>query len=86
MSTQIRWIEVWVDDSSRGEYLLVLQGLEDGSLEVVDPQEGRQVVATFAGYSAAAHWLREDEYELVEGRWLVVAADGEPIGAEHAAG
>ena len=70
MSRVVQWIEVWIDDASRGEYLLVLRGFSDGILEVIDPQKGGERVATFHAYEEATAWLNEDEYDLVEGRYL----------------
>jgi antibiotic biosynthesis monooxygenase (ABM) superfamily enzyme len=61
------WVEVWIDSPSR-EYLLLVRGQRNGPVEIVDPQEGWRVIETFADYSSAAHWLNEDEYDLVEGR------------------
>lgn len=70
MKKRTTWVEVWIDSASRGDYLLMLRALEDGSLEVIDLQKGKEVVRTFASYEAAVHWLSEDEYDRVEGRWV----------------
>ncbi|WP_437728375.1 hypothetical protein [Sorangium sp. So ce861] len=69
LGMRVQWIEVWVDDSSRGDYLLVLRGLEDGRVEIVDPQKNKEQVAMFDSYDDATHWLNEEEYEPIEGRW-----------------
>ncbi|MGH2367707.1 MAG: hypothetical protein ACRDI2_05860, partial [Chloroflexota bacterium] len=40
-----------------------------------------QVVMSFQDYEDAVHWLNEDEYDLVEGRWSAeggAATDQEP--------
>jgi hypothetical protein len=70
MSKQIKWAEVWIDSASRGEYVLILR-LVDDCLEVVDPQNQSKVVKTFEDYENAVHWLNEDEYDMIEGRWMV---------------
>lgn len=70
MSKKIKWAEVWIDSASRGEYVLILR-LVDNYLEVVDPQNQGKVVKTFDDYENAVHWLNEDEYDMIEGRWMV---------------
>jgi hypothetical protein len=41
----------------------------DGTeINVFDPQDGRRRVFTSRDYEAVFKWLREDEFELVEGR------------------
>ncbi len=62
------WIEVWIDAAS-GEYLLLVRQDADGRVEINDPQEGSRTIQLFATYEEACHWLNEDEYDLVEGRW-----------------
>ena len=69
MTQHTKWIELWIDSPSRGDYFLVLRELIDGSLEIIDPQKNGEVVNTFVNYEDAVHWLDEDEYDLVEGRW-----------------
>jgi hypothetical protein len=64
------WVEVWIDSAS-GDYVLLLRPVEVGGLEIVDPQEGRKVIKRFKSYEEAVHWLNEDEYDLVEGRWTM---------------
>lgn len=68
-TTQNSWIEVWVDSASKGEYVLILQSNKNGVLSIIDPQDARKVVSTFNNYEDAVHWLNEDEYDLIEGRW-----------------
>lgn len=65
----VAWVEVWLDDASSGEYVLVLGQNEDGQLRLTDPQKGGDLVRTFDDYAEATAWLNEDEYERVEGRW-----------------
>ncbi|AGP39907.1 hypothetical protein BE04_17180 [Sorangium cellulosum] len=67
--TRERWVEVWIESSSRGGYLLVLRPGDAGGFELRDPQKGGEAVERFATYEDAVHWLNEDEYDLVEGRW-----------------
>lgn len=62
------WVEVWIDSAS-GNYFLVLRPTPDGGVEIIDPQEGGRVIERFGNYDDASHWLNEDEYDLVEGRW-----------------
>lgn len=71
MNTKIIWVEVWIDDAARGDYVLLLRARVDGMLEMMDPQAQRQLIKTFHTYEEAVDWLREDEYDLVEGRWQV---------------
>ena len=63
------WIEVWVDSGSRGERLLILVGTDSAEIELLDPHEGNKTIARFASYEDAQHWLNEDEYDRVEGRY-----------------
>ena len=62
------WVEVWIDSAS-GRYVLLLLPNENGRLDVADPQEGLKIIQRFETYDEASHWLNEDEYDLVEGRW-----------------
>jgi len=68
MSNRRVWIEVWIDTYDIYNYVLILRGYENGSIELYDPQKGRGSESTFASYEEAYFWLREDEYELAEGR------------------
>jgi hypothetical protein len=70
MIKHLQWVEVWIDSASGGDYVLILRSLADGSLEVIDPQDKSKVVNIFDSYDEATHWLNEDEYDLVEGRWF----------------
>ncbi|AUX36107.1 MULTISPECIES: hypothetical protein [Sorangium] len=67
--TKETWVEIWIESSSRGRYLLVLRPCDEGGFELRDPQKGGETVERFATYEDAVHWLNEDEYDLVEGRW-----------------
>ena len=71
MSQLIQWVEVWTDSATRGEFFLALRAMEDGSFIIVNPHQQNQVVRSFRSYEDAIHWFNEDEYERVEGRWLV---------------
>lgn len=68
---KVEWIEVWIDSGSKDDflYVLVLRALDDGVLELVDPQRKAATIESFNSYAEACHWLNADEYELVEGRW-----------------
>ncbi|HBE20551.1 MAG TPA: hypothetical protein DEG17_13170 [Cyanobacteria bacterium UBA11149] len=66
MTKRLNWIEVWID--TYASYVLVLRGYEDGSIELYDPQKGRGSESSFDSYEEAYLWLREDEYDLAEGR------------------
>lgn len=70
MTKQIQWLEVWIDSASKGEYVLLLRSLANETLELIDPQENLKTVKVFNSYEDALHWLNEDEYDLVEGRWI----------------
>lgn len=63
-----KYIEVWIDSASL-EYVLILKSSVDGTYEIIDPQEEKRVIQVFTTYEEAALWLREDEYDLVEGRY-----------------
>ena len=68
MTLNVRWVEAWIDSAS-GEYVLLLREIADGKFQIVDPQKNMQIVMTFASYDDAIHWLNEDEYDLIEGRY-----------------
>jgi hypothetical protein len=62
------WYEVWVDDTARPPYvLLLLSKLEGDSFEIYDPGE-RAVRHVATSYQDAMFWLTEDEYTKVDGR------------------
>ncbi|MGK3995639.1 hypothetical protein [Sorangium sp. So ce1024] len=63
------WVEIWIESSSQGQYLLVLRPCDEGGFELRDPQKGGEIVERFVAYEDAVRWLNEDEYDLVEGRW-----------------
>jgi len=68
---EVKWIEVWIDAASAADYVLVLRALTNESLELIDPQKQGEVVEMFDDYEEAVHWLNEDEYDLVEGRYAL---------------
>lgn len=70
INTTIQWVEAWVDSGS-GAYILLLRGLDTQAIELVDPQENSRVITTFDTYENAKHWLNEDEYDLLEGRYAL---------------
>ncbi|HLP91853.1 MAG TPA: hypothetical protein VK184_25100 [Nostocaceae cyanobacterium] len=49
-------------------YILLLQGYKNGSIKLYDPQQRQVSQSSFESYEEAYFWLREDEYDLVEGR------------------
>lgn len=68
----IKWVEVWIDSASTnddyGEVCLkVLQGLEDGTIEVLD-SHCSAILETCTDYEELHLLLREDEYSLMRGR------------------
>jgi len=67
MKSNFNWLEVWIDSSTL-EYVLLVRQTGDNGVEVVDPQDRCNIVATFEDYDEAVHWLNEDEYDLIEGR------------------
>jgi hypothetical protein len=69
MNATPEWVEVWIESYPGGEYLLLVRPTGLGAIEIVDPQEGRKVIEVFSTYEDALHWLNEDEYDLVEGRY-----------------
>ena len=62
------WVEAWIDSAS-GDYILLLRCIEDGKLELTDPSKSNAVIEIFENYEDAVHWLNEDEYDLLEGRY-----------------
>jgi len=62
------WFEVWWETGLEGQFFLVLHAYSDGSFKILNPQSANHVEGTFTRYEDAYEWLREDEYELVEGR------------------
>lgn len=63
-----RWVEVWIDEPSRGEYLLLVRGYDDGTVEIIDPRKDEGAFKTFENYAFARDWLTEEEYRLCRGR------------------
>ncbi len=76
MTGKAKWLEVWIDTSSDGESILILRAMNDGTFEVTTPFKSswRQV---FNEYDEAVHFLREDEFDIVEGRWSLDEEDSE---------
>jgi hypothetical protein len=70
MAEKIEWLEVWIDTSSAGEYLLVLRKYRNRPIELVDPLDKWKIIRQFPDHEEASHWLNEDEYDMVEGRWV----------------
>lgn len=68
-----KWVEAWIDSSSSTYVLLVRERLS-GDIEIIDPQDRHTCIATFTDYEEALHWLNEDEYDLMEGRWIPLDA------------
>ena len=66
MIEELNWIEVWIDTYS--SYVLVLRGYKNGSIKLYLPQKGRGSESSFDSYEEGYLWLREDEYNLAEGR------------------
>ena len=66
--TEHEWIEVWIDGYTLGYILLLRKKLGIEAYEIVDLKEEFRVIETFTDYEDAYYWLREDEYDLVEGR------------------
>ncbi len=61
MIKQLRWIEAWIE-SNDYQYVLLLRHFEDGSYELMDPQEKHVIVEVFQSYDEAIDWLVSDEY------------------------
>lgn len=63
------WFELWVDDSVRPAYVLLVEPKESGEgCVVIDPKEGYAMIYSGQSYDAVRDWLQEDEYRLVNGR------------------
>ena len=62
------WIEVWYDPTT--QYLLVLAPHPEGGYRVYDPREQNREVYRTVTYDEARLWLRDDEYEIVNGRFF----------------
>jgi len=69
MKMAFTWVEVWIDSASL-EYVLILRQSQTVSIELFDPVQ-HTVVKTFDTYDNACLWLNEDEYDLIQGRYLV---------------
>ena len=66
-----KWIEVWIESLTDDEYnVLLLKARPDGLFELVDPHENNNLIKTFQVYDDARYWLVEEEFDLVEGRWI----------------
>ncbi|WP_094193666.1 hypothetical protein [Bradyrhizobium viridifuturi] len=62
------WYEVWVDDTARPPYVLILLSDKSGSsFDIYDPGE-KSICHTTSSYQDAMFWLTEDEYTKVDGR------------------
>lgn len=55
-------LERWLDEPANGEYALTLGTRPDGGCDIIDPQDGSQVIESFDNRQDALHWLNEDEY------------------------
>jgi hypothetical protein len=63
------WFELWVDDSIRPAYVLLVEPRESGEeCVVIDPKESYAIIFRGQSYDAVRAWLQEDEYRLVDGR------------------
>ena len=62
------WMEVWLYRDPESDHLLVLRSRPDGRCEVVDPQKNWNHVHDFESYEAAYYWLRQETYEMLDGR------------------
>jgi hypothetical protein len=67
--SDIRWVEAWID-SAAGEYILIVRE-RDGRIEIVDLQKHGSIIQSFDSYDDALHWLNEDEYDRIEGRFAL---------------
>ncbi|MDC3959770.1 hypothetical protein [Polyangium jinanense] len=71
MRSKYKWLEAWVDFSSDRHYVLLVRERLSGKIEIVDPAEDNKVIHEFDNYEDAVHWLREDEYDQIEGRGVL---------------
>ncbi|MDT5270413.1 MAG: hypothetical protein QOH49_2599 [Acidobacteriota bacterium] len=63
------WFEIWIDDSARPAYVLIVEPEEVGEgCVVIDPKKNYAVVHRGESYTAIRVWLQEDEYRLAKGR------------------
>ena len=69
MNRDIKWIEAWID-SVAAEYVLLVRE-NAGRIEIVDPQKAGRIMESFDSYDDALHWLSEDEYDQIKGRYLL---------------
>lgn len=62
------WFEVWVDETARPPYvLLLLSNEKEDALDIFDPVINTVRHST-TSYREAMLWLTEDEYTKVDGR------------------
>lgn len=65
------WCEVWVDDTARPPYVLVLlSDADEQSFDIYDPGE-KAIRHTASSYQDAMFWLTEDEYTKADGRMAI---------------
>lgn len=65
---RFEWIEVWIDSASK-DYFLILRCQSTTEFMLIDPQQDKRQIVSFSSYEEASHWLNEDEYDLIEGRY-----------------
>ncbi len=65
-TVRYEWYEVWVGQAEGVPHVLIL-GVHDRNLEVVNPLEESLIVARFSNYDDAREWLSR-RYQLVRGR------------------
>lgn len=65
-----KWFEIWFSEGSdiTPYYLLIVTQNEQGKIEILDPYKNNKVVLVANNYEEATSWLREDEFEIAEGR------------------
>ncbi|MBC6420113.1 MAG: hypothetical protein GDA38_00040 [Hormoscilla sp. SP12CHS1] len=63
--------DLWVDPTSVPPYVLMLLGDDESNFCIFYPTEGYKIVFTSSSYQEVKMWLLEDEYERVEGRFLM---------------
>lgn len=73
MSDRPLWIEVFLEHPSQGEVVMLLRYRTSGIYEIINPHRPGLgvVVATFNTYDEAKTWFTDEEFDLVEGRWMI---------------
>jgi len=67
-----KWFEIWYSEMgyvTPNHFMIITPDEKNkGEIVVIDPFENNRIVFRGKNYEEVCSWLREDEYELSEGR------------------